>query len=387
MDKETICLCALNRIYGFEPKSGLHLLDIFGSAAAVFEASPLDLRTASGLYADRSGQICAETFDAAAMELETLSRQDCWFIGIRSPGYPPLLTECGDPPIGLYFKGKSTPEEVFGRRPAVAVVGTRDISPYGREWCRRIVDALARTSVKPLVVSGLALGTDIIAQTTALEGGLPTVSVMATGIDKVYPARHEGIAASIAATPGCALVTDYPPRTDPQKYNFLRRNRIIAGICRATVLVESKIKGGGMMTARLAASYDRDVYVLPGRIDDPKSQGCNLLIRENVAQQIGDLGDFVEKLGFSSPGFRIREDFRSAVESYYREQLTEDAVQDVVSAAVAVKARRGVSLDDLCALLKWPYGKVARYTGLLECDGFISVDLLQKCCANVEKSC
>ena len=386
MDKETICLCALNRIYGFEPKTGLHLLDTFGSASALFEAEARDLRAAMGPYADRSGQFGADAFDAAAMELETLAQSGCVFIGIRSPGYPELLLECGDPPIGLYFKGFSSPETVFGSRPAIAVIGTRDISSYGREWCARIVDALARSTAKPLIVSGLALGTDILAQVSALEAGLPTVSVMATGIDAIYPARHKDIAIQIAETEGCALVTDYPPQTEPLRYNFLRRNRIIAGICRATVLIESNIKGGGMMTARLAASYDRDVFALPGRIDDPKSQGCNLLIRENIAQQIGDLGEFLDKLGFGNPGIRTKADFRAAVENQYREQFPDESLREIVAVAMAVKRHRGLTLDDLSAMLKWPYGKVARYTGLLECDGFISVDLLQKCCANVGKT-
>ena len=387
MDQETICLCALNRIYGFAPKTGLHLLDTFGSASAIFEAQTRDLRAESDLYADRSDQIGPAAFDAAAMELEMLARKGCRFVGIQAPGYPPLLKECEDPPIGLYYKGVSDPEQVFCSRPAIAVIGTRDLSPYGREWCRRIVDALSRTPAKPLVVSGLALGTDIQAQAAALERGLPTVAVMATGIDEIYPARHAEAAARIAAARGCALVTDYPPQTAPQRFNFLRRNRIIAGICQATVLVESKIKGGGMMTARLAASYDRDVFALPGRIDDPKSQGCNLLIRENIAQQIGDLGDFIGRLGFGPAELGRQEDFRTAVENWYRDQLTEEELEAVLATATAVKTRRGISLDELCALLKWPYGKVARCTGLLECDGFISVDLLQKCCTNVGKSC
>lgn len=387
MDQETICLCALNRLYGFEPRAGLRLLELFGSAGAVFEAGTKEIRERTGPGFPDAERIGESAFDAAAMELEMLAGQGCTFLGIGSPGYPELLLECQDPPLGLYFKGGSPPEEVFNTRPALAVVGTRDISPYGREWCRRIVDALSRASGKPLLVSGLALGTDITAQAAALDGGMPTVSVMATGIDEVYPSRHTQIAARIASTPGCALVTDYPPRTPPLKVNFLRRNRIIAGMCRMTILVESRIKGGGMMTARLASSYDREVWALPGRVDDPRSQGCNLLIRENIARQVGDLGELVGELGLGKADLGLKEDFKAGVEAFYRDRLDGAAFGEVVRVAVAVKGHRGLSLDDLCVLLKWPYSKVSRYTGLLECDGFISIDLLQKCSANVRKSC
>ena len=125
-----------------------------------------------------------------------------------------------------------------------------------------------------MIVSGLALGVDITAHAAALEGGLPTVGVSPVGIDDVYPRRHVPFVERMCATPGCALVTDYPPGTFPAAFSFIRRNRIIAGLAGSTVLIESRIKGGGMITARLAAGYGRDVFAVPGRIDDIRSQGC-----------------------------------------------------------------------------------------------------------------
>ena len=169
------------------------------------------------------------------------------------------------------------------------------------------------------------------------------------------------------------------------RINFLRRNRIIAGICRATILVESKIRGGGMMTARLAASYGRDVYALPGRIDDPVSQGCNLLIRENVAEQIGDLGELISKLGLGKADMGLKEDFRTEVEAYYKDRASGTDYEDVVRVAMAVKAHRGISIDELCAKLKWTYSHVTHLATTLECDGFISVDLLQHCWPRTKK--
>ena len=263
----------------------------------------------------------------------------------------------------------------------IAVVGTRALTHYGKDWCQRIVGAMASAKIKPLIVSGLAIGVDVVAHVSALDGGLPTVAVMATGIDSLYPSRNRDVGERIASTPGCALISDYPPGTDAVRINFLRRNRIIAGICRATILVESKIRGGGMMTARLASSYGRDVYALPGRIDDPVSQGCNLLIRENLAEQIGDLGELVSRLGLGSSGKTLKEDFKSEVEEYYRDRLQESDYLDIIKLAVLVKSKRGISVDELCEKFKWTYSHVSHLVTTLECDGFISVDLLQHCYA------
>lgn len=379
--EERAALCALNRIFGFEPKIGLKAIEVLGGASSVF-SEPKELSRVLGAYSKikYAPLITGSAFESAAMELENLERDGCRFIGIGESGYPALLMECEDPPLGLYYKGMSAPEAVFEGLPQIAVIGTRALTHYGKDWCQRIVGAMASSKIKPLIVSGLAIGVDAVAHVSALEGGLPTVAVMATGIDSLYPSRNREIGERIASTPGCALVSDYPPGTDAVRINFLRRNRIIAGICRATILVESKIRGGGMMTARLAASYGRDVYALPGRIDDPVSQGCNLLIRENIAEQIGDLGELVSRLGLGKSGKSLKkEDFKADVEEFYRLRLSESDCLDIVRLAVLVKSHRGISVDELCERLKWTYSHVSHLVTTLECDGFITVDLLQHC--------
>ena len=381
--EERAALCALNRIFGFEPKIGLRLIGTLGSALAVFKESNEVKQFLGNSFRIKYASLVTESaFETSAIELETLEGRGCRFIGIGEKGYPALLMECEDPPLGLYYKGVSPPEEVFAGIPQIAVVGTRGLTYYGKDWCRRIVEAMSRANVRPLVVSGLALGVDVTAHRAALEAGLPTVAVMATGIDGLYPSANRNVGEVIASTSGCALVTDYPPDTGAVRINFLRRNRIIAGICRATILVESRIKGGGMMTARLAASYGRDVYALPGRIDDPVSQGCNLLIRENLAEQIGDLGELVSRLGLGRTDMRLKADFKECVESYYKERLSGDEHEDIVRLALLIKGHRGVSIDELCGKLKWTYSRVSRLSTTLECDGFITVDLLQRCFAS-----
>ena len=381
-EEERACFCALNRIFGFEPKIGAGLVKAFGGASAVFRQPGKEISDALGAYSriKYAPLITGSAFESAAIELESLAKDGCRFIGMDEPGYPKLLLECEDPPLGLYYKGSQPPEEVFDRKPQVAVVGTRSLSSYGRDWCERIVEALSKAGTKPVIVSGLALGIDVTAHKTAMENGIPTVAVMPTGIDLVYPTAHRDIAGKIATTDGCAMVTDYPPGTEAVRINFLRRNRIIAGICQATILVESKIRGGGMMTARLAGSYDRDVFALPGRVDDPLSQGCNLLVRENVAEPIGDLQDLVERLGLGKTDLRFKEDFKSGVAGFYSD-LPPAEQEEILRVALAIKGSRGISMDELCVKLKRTFSHVSRIVTNLECDGFVSVDLLQHCSA------
>ena len=384
--EERIGLCALNRIFGFEPKVGAALVKAFGGAAEVFRHPADDIIGALVGFGrvKYASQISWSAFESAAIELEGLLAKGCRFVGIGEDGYPALLRECDDPPLGLYYRGTTAPEQVFGGVPHIAVVGTRNLTSYGRDWCRMIVEALSRSSVKPLIVSGLAIGVDVTAHVAALDSGLPTVAVMATGIDSIYPNRNRQAGERIAATGGCALVTDYPEGTRAVAINFLRRNRIIAGICRATVLVESRIKGGGMMTARLASSYDRDVFALPGRLDDPASQGCNLLIRQNIAEPIGDLGDLVARLGGDAPRKALRTDFKAEVEEAYKEEMEEADFALLLKVAMAIRTNRGISIDEICIMLDIPYSRARELTAMLECDGFISIDLLQHCSARMK---
>ncbi len=386
-NEERACLCALNRIFGFEPKIGFGLIEALGGAAAVFKANQNEINDFlwSCSRARFAPLVSGSAFESAAMELEDLSRKGCRFIGFGEPGYPKALLECDDPPLGIYYKGSLPPEEVFDKRPQVAVIGTRNLSYYGRDWCRNIVEALSKARIKPMIISGLALGVDVTAHKAALDFGLPTAGVMATGIDDIYPPQNVKVGKQMADTPGCALITDYPPGTEAVRINFLRRNRIIAGMSSATILVESKIRGGGMMTASLAYSYDRDVYALPGRIDDPLSQGCNMLIRENIAAPIGDLADLVERLGLGKAEMSLKADFKAEVERSYSD-LDENSRRDILKVAMAVKARRGIGIDDLCSLLGWTFSKVSRIVNTLECDGLISVDLLQHCSPRVAKA-
>lgn len=381
--EEKSCLCALNRIFGFEPKYALALIGHLGSASEVFRLSDKELISLTGPRFKYKGNINARAVHAAKEELIRLESSGVSFCGWTEDDYPSLLQECEDAPVGLYVRSVSKPSELWNSGESIAIVGTRDISPYGREWCGKTVRHLSHSAAKPCIVSGLALGTDIEAHRAALDCGLPTIGVMATGPDSIYPYRHRESARQIAQTPGCALVTDYPPGTAPLAIHFLRRNRIIAGLSRATVLVESKIKGGGMMTCRLAFSYNRDVFALPGRIDDVRSQGCNELIRQKIAEPITSLSMLSECLRLPD-SCRKKESHtvESAVIQRFSGSTDSRTLERICLIIKQIKKHRGITLEDMAGSLGMSYREVSQTAGLLEIEGFITIDILQRCCIN-----
>lgn len=423
IDYETACLCALNTIFGFEPKIAGALLESLGSAGAVFSLGAKEKETVFGPYNKYRDRITETEVQKASRMLEDLLDEGVVFVGRNQAGYPPRLLECPDAPVGLFVRSASPVEEIFPRSvPSVGIVGTREVTPYGAQWCSDIVSVIASahasTPPRPCIVSGLAYGVDIIAHSSALDSGLPTVAVMATGPDTVYPSRHRDFARRLVNTPGCALVTDYPPGTAPVAINFVRRNRIIAGLSDSVILVESAVKGGGMITCRMAFSYDRAVFALPGRGDDGRSQGCNHLIREGVAEIIDSLDDLPVQLGLVCGGGRKRDSscrrggsgrnlaagggagglfpdgagekrggagWRPALpdpetlrERYHR-LLPEEKLSLLSDLLLKIRERRGISIDELCEEASAPRRAVCELTALLESDGFITIDLLQRC--------
>ena len=384
MDKETLSVIgaiALNDIFGQEPGIAVRIVAELGSTHALFGLPPSEIARIFGPGSRYSGKIGPRSLDEAARSYERLRGSGCSFVCITDSAYPKRLAECPDAPVLLYMRSGSPAGEIFNRRPSVAIVGTRDMSLYGRDWCRRIVAALSTAGKPPLIVSGLAIGVDITAQQAALECSLPTVGVSPVGIDDVYPRRHAAFVGRMVSTPGCALVTDYPPGTLPMPQVFLRRNRIIAGMADAVILIESKPKGGGMMTARLASGYGRGVFVLPGRIDDIRSAGCNRLLAEKIAEPIVSTAMLLSSVGLGSivsprtgPEARLRQHFSG--------KLPDAELDGLCRLFGLIRERRGVSYDELCELGGLPYPEVARLAGLLESAGFITSDMFQRCTAN-----
>ena len=370
---ELTALCALNKALGYVPAAGHALLQRYGAAAPVFTEKAAALREALGPYRDFADQLDGKLLAWAAGELDRLAAGGFRCIGYGEEDYPSLLAECEDPPLVLYYNASSPPAAVFEMRPCVAVVGTRDLSPYGRDWCRRLVLAMGEASVPPCIVSGLAFGADGIAHRTALECGLTTVGVMATGIEKVYPWQHAELAGQMVRTPGCAVVTDYPSGSAPVALNFVRRNRIIAGLSRATVVIESKTRGGSLITAKYACDYNRDVFALPGRADDVRSAGCNSLIRQRMADIVTDPEDLVERLGLGKTARRRKAGLETLLGRKY------GADSPLIQLALVVKGRPGISLEEIVRETGWSWPEVQERAAILETDGFLETDILRRC--------
>ena len=205
-------------------------------------------------------------------------------IPCTSEDYPASLKSLPEYPVILYVKSLTPAKELFKTSNImVSIVGTRDISPYGKDITVRLVNQLADECPGYTMISGLAIGVDAAAHRAALNRGIRTIAVIPTGIDVVYPLRHREMAEEIIDKDG-ALISMYPPETDPLAINFLIRNRVIAGLADTVFVTESKTRGGAMVTARLAYDFGRDVLAVPGRVDDIRSAGCNQLIKEGVAE-------------------------------------------------------------------------------------------------------
>ena len=381
-NNETVCACALGKVFGYEPRIALSLVENLGSAAAVFALSPKERDELLGPYSKYSGTLTDALLEQTAEELSGLERQGCRYLPLTDPAFPEALRECGDPPPGLYYRSSSAPEQIFRPRPAIAIVGTRDMSPYGKEWCARIVGALSQAPEKPVIVSGLAFGIDITAHMAALGHDLSTIAVLPNGIEMIYPHSHTVAAGKIATSEGSALVTDFPPGTGPVGFTFLRRNRIIAALSRATILIESKKHGGGLITAELAAGYGREVFALPGRIDDLRSEGCNLLIREKKAEPIVNLAEVGRQVGLGSYNLRGRKGFLAKVQEHYKD-LPESRKKLILKVAEAIHRQRGIAVDELCSALALPYSDISPAVLTLESDGLISTDLMGRCTVNL----
>ena len=387
MEKERLrklSAIALSDIFGFEPKFPHQIISALGSPEAVFSLSEDERLHMFGPFNRLAHKINDASLEEAEKRFDRLTAEGIRITDVTDGTYPPLLRECEDCPIVLYIKSSSPADGLFASGQSVSVVGTRDISLYGKEWCTRIVGAISKAPVKPTVVSGLAIGIDITAHLSALAYGLPTVAVLPVGINGVYPRRHSVIAEKIASSPGSALISDFPPDTAAAAFNFLRRNRIIAGLSQSTILVESKFKGGGTMTARLAAGYQRNVFALPGRIDDVRSAGCNRLLREKLAEPIDSLENLTEMLGLGRYDRRKAPCLEDEVRQRYSGELKGDDVLLLSEIALLIKKTRGISVDEICSCAEMSYQEVSRAVGILESDGFISVDLLQRCAINAK---
>ena len=367
----------LNRAFGFNPRIAYELLGKTGSIGALFALSEDERNALLYKHPDYLGKLSNEEFENSLREYDWLRANGADFICIEDEDYPLSLKECEDAPLGLYYKSCSKPSDFFAF-PMISVVGTRDISTYGREWCPKIIQTIADCPNRASIVSGLALGVDSLAHKAALSFGIPTLAVLPCGINEVAPAGHWELAEKIRNSPNCALLSDFPPGYPVTKGNFLRRNRIIAGLSSSTILIESRKHGGGLITARTAFSYGRDVYALQGRIDDLRSQGCNNLLEEKIAEPISNIQSLGARLGLGRRIYSPRGSFAEGVEKYYQ-RLPVEMLEDLLSLARSIEKRKGINLEDLAFDCDLTYPRTLSLCTMLQKDSFIQIDLMQNC--------
>jgi len=272
-----------------------NLIAYCGSAAAVFDTPKRDLRRIPGI-----GPLLAENivkqkiFKETEEELLFIEKHKVKALTFLDDDYPQRLRQYNDSPIVLYYKGNAdlNPSRI------VSIVGTRKPSTYGRSICEELVAGLKDYNV--MIVSGLAYGIDVCAHKKSLESGIETIGVLGHGLQKIYPATHKDVARKMIQQGG--LLTEYPSGTDAEREHFPMRNRIVAGMCDALIVVETNRKGGSMISAEIANGYFKDVFAIPGRPKDPQSKGCNYLIKSHKAALIESADDLIQAMNWDHAG-------------------------------------------------------------------------------------
>lgn len=282
---------ALTFIKNIGPVLAKSMVAYAGNAENVFLIDPSKLKKVPGIAAKTIQQLDFESaLERAHQEAAFVAKHNIDVIFYTNPRYPKRLKACNDAPVLLYAQGKMD----LNAQRVISVVGTRKATAYGKDLCRDLVAELE--SYGALVVSGLAYGIDVAAHKESIKLNIPTVGVLGHGLDRLYPAAHRSVADKMMLNGG--LLTEFPSGTTPDRENFPARNRIVAGMADATIVVEAGIKGGALITAEIANSYNRDVFAFPGRVNDEFSEGCNYLIRHHKAGLLTNAADLAYTLGW-----------------------------------------------------------------------------------------
>ncbi len=352
MEDQMIYNIALTKLPGVGAKRARTLLSYCGSAQAVFDTPSIvaDVPGFGQTYA-KGMKDNDSLLELAQKELTDLERKGIQAVFLSDPDYPRRLRHIPDSPIVLYKKGNANlnPERT------IAIVGTRNATDYGRLITEQIIDGLAAYDVT--IISGLAYGIDVTAHRRSVEKGLPTIGVMGTGFGQIYPSYHRSVAHQMLEKGG--LLTEFSYEKGPEREHFPMRNRIIAGMSDAVLVVESAAKGGSMITAELALGYDRDVFAVPGRVTDPFAAGCNQLIRHHKAFMVRNSEDIVRNMNWD-----IQKKARQATLFASLEGKEKDVVE-------LMKGREASYTDELAIAAKMTSGEMASYLLILELKGMV----------------
>ncbi len=353
--EELFYLMALAAISGLGPITIRSLVAHFGSAAAVFDAGEEDLREVDGvgLYLAKAIRNCSDPLAFAEAELAFVERNEVQLITYLDGSYPRRLTFYPDAPLILYYVGSAS----LNSERVVGIVGTRAPTHYGLQFVEELIGGLR--DYGPLVVSGLAYGIDAIAHRAALAAGLSTVACLAHGLRTIYPAAHRDLAGQMRQAGG--LLTEHHSRAKPMREHFPLRNRIVAALSDALVVVESGEEGGSMITAKLANEYSKEVFALPGRLKDPKSAGCNKLIKTHQASLIQTAEDIAYLLGWNKPsGGRGRQ-----------MKMFQALSEEEQKLVLFLEAQGVLSFDKLSKMMEMGPGRLSALLLGLECKGAV----------------
>ncbi len=344
MNDQLLCKIALSLIPGIGGVLARNLVAYTGSAENVFSEPFKTLVKIPGI-----GEVNArrlknkEVFLQAEKEINFIEKYNINMYFYTDRNYPRRLKNCVDAPIILYAKGKMNLDE----QRVISIVGTRHATEYGREVCDNLIKAFSERNYPILVVSGLAYGIDIQAHKSALKYNVSTVGVVGHGLDKMYPSLHSETAKKMLHNGG--IVSDFPSGTKIDPPNFIRRNRVIAGLADATIVVESAVKGGALITAEIASSYHRDVFAFPGRVDETYSKGCNQLIRNHGAGLIGGIDDLEYFMGWEM----------ETKEKVVQPDLFVELSEDEEKVVDLLKNNRELFIDEISSELGVPGSKVS----------------------------
>lgn len=343
---------ALTMIYGVGYAHSRQLLEHFGTARDIFMEKEKLLERIPGIGPKTAAEIKnPDVLRRAEKELAFMEKNKIDAAFISDEHYPARLRECADAPLLIYSKGKMN----LNCPRIVSVVGTRNATAYGRERTEQLIHDLGAAFPDMLIISGLAFGIDICAHKAALKHNLSTIGVLAHGLDRIYPAVHRNTAVEMLEDGG--LLTDYPSETNPDRPNFVKRNRIVAGLADAVVVVESAERGGSLITADIAFSYSRDVFSFPGKTTDALSKGCNKLIRLNKAGLITCTADLISAMGWED-----------APKHPVQTQLTFAEPEDTNPVTALIRQRKEIHINELAIALDIPIAELSVQLFELEMD-------------------
>ena len=356
MNEQLLYHIALTSIPNIGDITAKKLIAYCGSSEQVFKDKKSLLEKVPGIgsaYAKSIIDHKTEALNIAEEELKFIKENDIVPLFYLNENYPRRLVHCEDGPILLYTKGKID----FNTQKVISIVGTRRATDYGKEFCEKIVKDLAPHN--PLIISGLAYGIDVAAHKAAIKNNLSTVGVLAHGLDRVYPTQHKKTAFEMLEKGG--LASDFKSRTNPDRENFPKRNRIVAGLSDLTIVVESSKKGGSLITAGLANNYNRDVFALPGKLTDSQSEGCNLLIKTNKAALIQSVKDIEYIMNWQAQEKKKQKQTNLFVE------LSEEQ-KHLVS---ILKKKEKMPVDEISLTAKLPTSKTTSILLGLEFEGIV----------------